>query len=227
MRIKSLVLLAVLSIPGGAISGGLPVFDGTAAANFVQQFVRMKEQLDTARSQLTEAERMYASVTGNRGLGNLLRDSNLRQYLPEDAARIYDSIKNGNYPDITSSIDQILRSEQITGSTEDAKQAILEREKRTAAVNKAMGIRAFEGARRRLDNIERLMDEISQTQDQKAIDELQARIAGEQAAIQNEMNKLVMLSQLQNAEQQLIKQQRKEISREILSSKNTGMARIQ
>lgn len=71
------------------------------------------------------------------------------------------------------------------------------------------------------------MDEISRTQDQKAIEELQARIAGEQAAIQNETTKLQMIAQLRQAEQALISEQRRERNMRILSSGNQGMPTIQ
>lgn len=215
------------SVNGVAVASGIPVFDGAAAANFMQQFLRMKEQLDTAKSQLTEAQRMYESVTGVRGFGDLMRNNDIRRFLPDDVGQIYDAVNSGNYEDISGSVDDIMRSEQVSGSMEDAKWKVLEREKKTAATDKAVGKKGYEGARKRLDQIDKLMDEISQTQDQKAIDELQARISGEQAAIQNEMNKLAMLSQLQATEERLVQQQKREISNKILSSENTGMAKIQ
>ena len=66
------------------------------------------------------------------------------------------------------------------------------------------------------------MGQINGTSDPKAIDELQARIGAEQAAINNEATKLQMIAMLQQAEQRLIDEQRTQLNRRILSSSNTG-----
>ncbi|CCJ51898.1 P-type DNA transfer protein VirB5 [Bordetella parapertussis] len=227
---KKLVLTAaVAAILGGAgpaMAQGIPVFDGTRAADFIQQFTRMKEQLDTAKDQLAEAQRMYESMTGGRGLGDVLRNAQLREFLPEDLQTVYDSANGGGYAGISGSLKDILRDEELSGSVEEMERRIQARSLNAAATDKAVGLRAYEGAQQRLAQIEGLMDEISRTQDQKAIEELQARIAGEQAAIQNETTKLQMIAQLRSAEQALIAEQQRELSMKILSSQNQGMPRI-
>ncbi|EBP5855033.1 P-type DNA transfer protein VirB5 [Salmonella enterica] len=228
---KKLVMTAAVAAILGAASPvmaqGIPVFDGTRAADFLQQFARMKEQLDTAKDQLAEAQRMYEAVTGDRGLGNLMRNAQLREFLPDDLRTVYDSANGGGYAGISGSINDILRDERLNGSVADMRRSIEERSRTAAATDKAVGLRAYEGAQQRLAQIEGLMDEISRTQDQKAIEELQARIAGEQAAIQNETTKLQMIAQLRQAEQALISEQRRERNMRILSSGNQGMPTIQ
>lgn len=228
---KKLVMTAAVAAILGAASPvmaqGIPVFDGTRAADFLQQFARMKEQLDTAKDQLAEAQRMYEAVTGDRGLGNLMRNAQLREYLPDDLRTVYDSANGGGYAGISGSINDILRDERLNGSVADMRRSIEERSRAAAATDKAVGLRAYEGAQQRLAQIEGLMDEISRTQDQKAIEELQARIAGEQAAIQNETTKLQMIAHLRQAEQSLISEQRRERNMRILSSGNQGMPTIQ
>ncbi|EIJ6113763.1 P-type DNA transfer protein VirB5 [Salmonella enterica] len=224
--VMTAAVAAILGAAGPAMASGIPVFDGTRAADFIQQFTRMKEQLDTAKDQLAEAQRMYESVTGARGFGDVLRNQNLREYLPEDLKTVYDSANGGGYSGISGSIKDILREEELTGSVDDMRRSIEERSRNAAATDKAMGLKAFEGAQKRLAQIEGLMDEIGRTQDQKAITELQARIQGEQAAIQNETTKLQMIAQLRSAEQSLIAEQKRERSMKILSSQNQGMPGI-
>lgn len=219
-------IAAILGVSSPVMASGIPVFDGTRAADFIQQMIRMKEQLDTAQAQLAEAERMYEAVTGTRGIGDLMRNSQLREYLPEDLQTVYDSANGGGYSGISGSITDILRDEKLSGSVDDMRDAILERSRNAAATDKAVGLRAYEGAQQRLAQIEYLMDEINHTGDQKAIDELQARIAGEQATIQNETTKLQMIAQLRQAEQALINEQRRERNIRILSSQNQGMPTI-
>lgn len=220
-------MAAFLGASGPVLAAGIPVFDATRAADFIQQFARMKEQLDTARQQLAEAQRLFDSMSGIRGFGDLFRNTGLREYLPDDLRKIYDSVNGGGYAGISGSIQDILNQERLgTGSVNDLRQAIVDRERNAAATEKAVGLRGYEGAQRRLAQIEALMDEIGRTQDQKAIEELQARIAAEQAAIQNETTKLQLIAHLREAERKLIAEQRRELNQRILSNQNTGMPQI-
>jgi len=228
--------LRVLGLVAAALAGAvaaispaaaqLPVFDGARALDFVQEFAKLQEQLATAKSQLLEAERMYASVTGNRGFGDRLRDGKFEQYLPADARRLYDGAGGG--AGISGSIQDIFREEQgrLTGTVPEMEAQLRERERMAAATGKAVGLKGYEGARARLEEIERLMDRIGEAQDPKAVGELQARLAGEQAAIQVEFNKLQLLAQLQLAEDRLIVEQRRAVSRRILDPANDGMPTI-
>ncbi len=215
-------VIAALS-PAGAT---MPVFDYVAAVNFLKSLAEMKEQLATAKSQLAEAQRMYQSVTGSRGFGDLLRDGQFEQYLPQDARALYDG--SGGGAGITGLIEDVLRQEQtgLTGTVPEMEGRVRERQRRLVATNKALNIRALDGVNARLAEIESLMDQIGQTQDQKALGELQARLAGEQAAIANENAKLQLLAGLQAAEEKLIEEQKREISRRILDPANQGMPSI-
>lgn len=227
---KKLVLVAAtaafLGVSAPAMSSGIPVFDGTRAADFIQQMVKVKEQIDVARNQLAEAQRMYESVTGVRGLGDVLRNPQLRQFLPDDLKSVYDSANGGGYAGISGSLKDILDAEKITSGDWTQLRQIHQRGVNAAATDKAVGLRAYEGAQARLNQIEGLMDQIGKTQDQKAIEELQARIAGEQASIANEMTKLQMISQLRAAEQNLVAEQKRAVSLKILNSQNQGMPGI-
>src|SRR5690606_13597588 len=68
-------MAAFLGASGPVLASGIPVFDATRAADFIQQFARMKEQLDTARQQLAEAQRLFDSMSGIRGFGDLFRNT--------------------------------------------------------------------------------------------------------------------------------------------------------
>jgi type IV secretion system protein VirB5 len=227
MQTKTLfAAVAVFICATCSVRAEVSVFDRTRAADFVQQFVRMKEQLDTARSQLVEAQRTYESVSGTRGFGRVMRNTQLRAFLPDDMKTVYDSANGGGYSGISGAISDILREEQFSGSVDDMQRQIEHRSRTAAATDKAVGLRAYQGAHQRLNQLEGLMDQIDQTQDQKAIQELQARLAGEQAAIQNETTKLQMIAQLQSAEHNLVAEQKREMSRRILNPENQTMPGI-
>lgn len=226
---KLIITVAAAAILGAAVpasAAGIPVFDATRAADFIQQFARMQEQLQTAQDQLASAQELFASISGNRGFGGLMRNPDLRAYLPADMQAIYDSVTGGGYPGISGSIQDILGAEDFAGAVDAMQRHIEQRNRVMAATNKAVGLRGYEGAQARLNQIEDMTDQIAATQDGKAIAELQARIAAEQAAIQNETTKLQMISQLQQAEARLADEQKAEMSRRILNPSNTGMPRV-
>ncbi len=221
--------LASAVVVMGAFSPALAqqvVFDPTAAINFAKGLVEVKAQLDTAKSQLLEAQKMYESVTGNRGFGDLLREGDFEQYLPSNAKGLYDG--SGGGAGISGSLADIQREEQerLKGAVPEMEADVRDRARRMAATQKALGLRGYEGAKARLAEIEALMDQISQTRDPKALGELQARLAGEQALIANEKTKLEFVASLQAAEDKLISEQRQEISRRILDPANEGMPSI-
>lgn len=228
-RIRREVIFAATVAMAAASSPAMAqqvVFDPTAAINFAKGLVEVKAQLETAKSQLGEAQKMYASVTGSRGFGDLLRDGNLDQYLPADAKALYDG--SGGGAGISGSIDDILRYEQSqqTGTVAEVEARLREREGTAAATEKAVGLRAYEGAQVRLDQIDALLDRTAETEDAKGVAELQVRLAGEQAAIANETAKLQLIANLQAAEEKLITGQKRELSRRILNRTNQGMPSI-
>jgi len=201
---------------GRAQAGGFPVFDGS---NFGQMVVAVKTLSDL----LGRAEASYRALSGARGLGSVFNDPSLRQYLPAEWATIYDTAAAGGYAGVSGPLGSVRSAERLPGSVADAQSAIAARSRATAETDKAVGMRAFDGARARLGQIERLMGEINRTRDPKGIAELQARIAVEQAAIQNETTKLQLVAMLQRAEERLVEQQKADLAQRILSSSNTGM----
>lgn len=84
----------------------------------------------------------------------------------------------------------------------------------------------YKGAIDRLENINELIAAIGNAEDPKAIQDLQARIASEQATIQNEQTKLQMLSQLSSAEEKMIREKKRQMNDLILDPNNSRMPSI-
>jgi type IV secretion system protein VirB5 len=222
---KIILFFSLLLCTNQQVLANLAVIDAANLENSARQVAAWQEQLSEMRNQLEQARRQYTAITGNRDLGMIFNNPELRKYLPPEYQNIYNSMTNSNYG-ISGSIKDILAAEQLTGSIDQNQKIVEDRRLTVAVTNKAVGLKAYEGAEARLQQIDALMSQINKTQDLKAISELQARIAVEQAAIQNEHNKLQIISQLQIAEQRLIKEQRHSISRRILNSNNSTMPRI-
>jgi type IV secretion system protein VirB5 len=226
--LRPLALVAGLAI-GSSAHAGIPVIDNVAIAKAVQQvaawgkqYEQMAAQIQEAQKQLQQLETTYQSMTGSRGLGSLLANPGLPQFLPDEWKTVYETAAGGGYAGISGSLSQIVADEELAGSVADVEQQIMKRSRETAATDKAAGLRAYDGAKARLVQIEALVSEINATSDPKAIAELQARIQAEQAAISNEATKLQMIAMLQQAEHRLIEEQRAQLNRRIMSGANTG-----
>ncbi len=215
---KTCVAIAGASLvaAGVARAGGWPVFD---ASSFSQLTMTVK----TLSQQLNELQATYRALNGVRGFGGMLNDPALRQYLPPEWMKVYDEAMAGGHAGISGPLQAVRSAEQLRGSVADAQASITARSRNASMTDKAVGLRAFEGARARLAQIEQLMGQINLTRDPKGIAELQARIAVEQAAVQNETTKLQLVAMLQRAEERLIEQQKSDLAQRILSSSNQGM----
>ena len=70
-RMKRMTILATVSVAlmGGpaAHAQGVPVFDGTAVAQFVQQLEQMRQDYEAQLEQLTSLQDQLESITGTRG----------------------------------------------------------------------------------------------------------------------------------------------------------------
>jgi type IV secretion system protein VirB5 len=217
MRARTLFGLA-LALLSSEAHAQLAVVDSTNAVNFMVSIEKLQAQVETL-------EATYRALSGARGLANALNNPELRQYLPADWARVYDSATNGGYEGISGTLRAIGNAERLrgTGSVDEQIQRVMARSANAAATDKAVGVQAFAGTRGRLTQIESLMELAATTRDQKAILEVQARIASEQAAIQVETTKLQLIAMLQRAEERLIAEQKAALARKILSNSNTGM----
>lgn len=175
-----------------AHAGGIPVFDGAAVEHAIQQGVQLKTQIDNQISQLKELEAQVKSQTGSRNVGSLITNSmDTMGNIGGEWADLYGKVKpsgnvasdlNGKGYSREANLQQMLKNQQFN-------------------------IKALEGAQKRVDEIIKLGQQISQTQDIKASADLRNRIATEQAYIQAMQVKLDMAERIA-ANQEKIQQQR-------------------
>ena len=185
---------------------------------------------DQMVSQIDQMKQQYAAVTGARGMGELFNNPQLRDYLPQDWQGVYDSVKSGGYAGLSGRAESIYDNNKVY----DACASFVSNEQRTnceaqavkGAQDKAFALDAYDAAKNRLSQIDRLMRQINQTQDPKAIAELQGRIAAEQAMIQNEQTKLQMYQMVAAAEDRLQQQRQKEINAKIVDQRSNPTLQV-
>lgn len=212
--IKKLKLLVFgLLLPATGAYAQIPVTDGAALAQQVQQVMAWGNQLRAMSDQYGQLQSVYQSTTGNRGYGNLLNNPRLASFLPREWQSVYSQVTrglNGLSPGAAS-----LR--KAYGSRYDCSE-IRDQEARLACEQQVgkpfQDMDLFSSslalANQRTDQIQGLIGAIQSTDDPKSIAELQARIAGEQASIQNEMVKMQLAIQLAEVQNKVLEQTRRQ-----------------
>lgn len=206
--LMSAVMVSVMAISpvfiATSATAGIPVIDAGSIAQAVQQVIQLKTQIDNQISQLRQMEAEYKSITGSRNLGQLLNNPALRNYLPQDYANVYDAIKSGNSSALSRSLDNIAKQEKTYANQKNG----ADRYATQSLISKASSIQALEAQSARLDNIQNLMSQINLANDPKAAQDLANRLSAEQAMVQTEQIRINLMSQLNDANLRLAREQR-------------------
>ncbi|WP_333968774.1 type IV secretion system protein [Burkholderia orbicola] len=173
---------------------GIPVLDASSLAQAILTVQQLKQQYVTLTNQ-------YQALVGNRGLGDILNNPSLRNYLPDEWQSVYDLVKNGQLNGISGVADSIVRQEGLTAYTPGQS-----RLNNTLAANKAMVERAYQASIDRLNNIQQLMQQSNLTQDPAAKADLQNRWSAEISSINADKMRLDLAAKLQDAEKEFAQQ---------------------
>ncbi|MEX3555434.1 MAG: type IV secretion system protein [Burkholderia gladioli] len=183
-----------LSLSTGVYAQGIPVLDASTLAQAIITVQQLKQQYVTLTNQ-------YQALIGNRGLGDILNNPALRNYLPDEWQSVYDAVKSGQMNGISGVADSIARQEGLTAYTPGQ-----QRLNDTLSANKAMVMRAYQASIDRLNNIQQLMQQSNLTQDPAAKADLQNRWSAEISSINADKVRLDLAAKLQDAEKEFAQQ---------------------
>lgn len=228
---KILLGFAVSAFMSSTAFAQIPVTDAASiakqVANQVETIAKWKAQYEQMMSQIEQAKQQYESMTGSRGLGNIMNDPALRDYLPADWQGVYDSVRSGGYEGLSGRGQSVYDANKIYDScaymTIAEQRTACEARAVKASQDKGFALDAYDAAKSRINQIDQLMQKISQTADPKAIAELQGRIAAEQANIQNEQTKLQLYAMVAAAEEKVQTQRQREIQAKTWGAKEGGV----
>ncbi|WP_455465982.1 type IV secretion system protein [Bartonella sp. B39] len=211
---------------GAAVPTGWPNFWGSPQKpsmpkHYVEIINLIKQQLKLHKEHIEKTKETYDSITGKGKLN--IEKVNYSSFFLKDPKSIYNKEKRS---EISASLTDMQQKESLIGSVSDMRKSIEKRILYTTAINRDVSLKAFENTEARLNHILVLLNKIDEANDLKSIAELQARIKGMLAMIQNETTKLQMIAHSRNTEQELIKQQKQKRNLKILSSENKTMPTI-
>lgn len=227
-------LRALLLASAGFSTGALPasaqgiVFDPSVFARQFEQLAELKKQVDTltsqlkvAQDQLGQAKQLYDSfnkLTNVNDIAGLLNSSEFRKYLPGEFSQIEGLIKGSGSGSFASSIDGYLSQNRVytanPGNSFYASE--LDRIARQTGAKQSIGQAVYDTASKRIDELDKLRQQISQSRDVKDTLDLSARLQAEQALLQNDVLRMQGLAMIQRAQGDMDAQRERERGRQLV-----------
>jgi len=188
------------------------VVDAPAIVQLIQEVQTTAQQLQTAKDQLLQAKQALQTMTGDRGMEQLLSGA-VRNYLPPDWTQVTGALRgSGSYGALSADVQSLISanavlSQQRLATLSPAAQQLIQGSRQWSAMQQALSHQALSNASDRFTSLQNLITAISSAADQKAILDLQARISAELGMLQNEQTKLQILYQSTQAQEASLRQQ--------------------
>lgn len=217
-RRSAIVLILACTLTATSASAQMAVIDIRAITQMAQQLRVLQDQLANARNQLTQAQAQFAALTGTRGMERLLAGA-ARNYLPPDWEVFERTLRRveSSYAALGAQIEAVIEGNAVLTPAEMAhlvpdQREQLEAARQSAALLQVTSRQALQVSSERFATLQLLIDAIPGATDSKAALDLQARIAAEQAMLQNEHTKLMVLYQTLEAEDRAREQRARELA---------------
>ncbi|MDG2520514.1 type IV secretion system protein [Caulobacter segnis] len=192
------------------------VHDPVAYAKIIDEVRAAIEQLDTLKAQLAEGKRLHDSLNLRSAIDAIapeLSAPELRKALPDVSA--LEQAASGRFEALGAIGDrarQIREARRKLAPAAGEEASPLARQGDLAARDLAVGEAAVRASSERLTGLRALQAAVGQADSARAVADLQARIAAEQALILNDQMKLQALALAQAAEERMERQEARERS---------------
>jgi type IV secretion system protein VirB5 len=221
-RVIAAVALAFATFGAAVPAQAMVVTDPGAYVRMLQQLNQARAQLVELKSQVAQGKQLYDGfnkLTQINSIASVLNNPALRQYLPAEV-RDTTRLLNGSLSDLGSigtratSIRSANRlfTPVTTGlsASQQYYQDSLEKSGDHAARDIALGESAYKTATERQAGLDELRLQLNSATSAKEVMDLQARIAAEQALINNDQMQLQGLAMMQEAERRMAEQRDRE-----------------
>jgi type IV secretion system protein VirB5 len=216
-RTVTLLITAACVMVAPTADAQFAVIDVAAVTQLISEVQTLEQQLQAARGVLAQAQTEYQSITGQRGMQQLLSGV-ARNYLPADWATVAGLFQGASgFPALYSQLQSALQAGTVLspaqlGTLAPAAAAQLQESRQTVALLQALSHQALANASGRFAQLQQLIAAIGTAGDQKAALELQARIGAENGMLQDEQTKLQVLYQAVQAQQWLGSERLRELA---------------
>lgn len=207
-------LLALGAVP--AARAQFAVIDVASIAQLLQQVQLLTQQLAAARAQLLQAQTLYQSMTGSRGMQGLL-GTGTPNYLPSDWNTLLLAAQGqGTFGALAGGVSSAVAQNAVLSPTQLSllsadQQALITASRQSSALLQSLVQQSLANASGRFADIQRLNTAIGSTTDQKSVLELQATIGAEQGMLLGEQTKLQILNRAVQAQQWATREREREL----------------
>jgi type IV secretion system protein VirB5 len=215
--IRVALLVGAFLAVAPAAQAQFAVIDVASIAQLVSEVQTLQQQLETARNELSQAQAAYQSMTGQRGMQQLLSGIS-RNYLPADWAGLQTLLQDaGSFPALAAQVQSALQNASVLSTAQltalaPASSAQLQARRQAVALQQGISHQALVNASGRFAELQQLINAIGNAGDQKSVLELQARIGAENGMLQDEATKLQALYQALQAQQSSDAQRLRELA---------------
>ena len=211
-RIRIFATLMLVFGLQGARAQGIPVIDTANLVQTVQQVMNDITAIRNQVQQITQLQSQLNSINGIRRLGQVFNNPLLKNYIPAEAYTYLNAIDTSGYSGLNTTAKALRDAAMVYncmdlagGARTDCQAALAQPYQQKGLLQDAM-----KTASGRLSQINSLMDQINGTSDQKAIQEVQARIGAENALLAHEMSQVQMLQGMADSEERIARSRARE-----------------
>jgi type IV secretion system protein VirB5 len=198
--------LFAATIGGGtARAQGIPVIDAANLIQSIEQVLDDATAIENQVQQIRQLQSQLQSINGLRNLGQVFNNPLLRNYVPSEAYTLVNAVDAGGYSGLRGTAKALRDSGMIYNCMDREGDARTTCQASLAQPYQQKGLLqdAMKSASGRLAQINALMDQINATPDQKAVQEIQARIGAENALLSHEMTQIQMLQGMADSEERI------------------------
>jgi len=205
----------VLLLVAHAAQAQFAVIDAASVTQLIQQAQTLAQQLQSVRAQLAQAQSLYQSMTGSRGMQRLLGGAGSSS-LPADWTQLTAAMHGtGGYAALAADVNADVASNAVLAAAQlaaltPAEQAQIGAARQSVALLQGISQQGLLDSSARIGELQQLIGAIASAGDQKGMLELQAAIGAERGLLQNEQTKLQLLHQAARSEQLANRQRERE-----------------
>jgi type IV secretion system protein VirB5 len=219
---KNLIAAVAVAAMSCAISSpakaGMPVIDIANLAQAIQQVISWGQQLQAMSAHLQQLQQTYQSLTGPRGMQNLLPiTTGARNYLPTDYSELMNVINGTSttYAGLAGQVQGIIQNNAVLTNGQTANLSpralqLLTQGRQSAAALAMVSQQTQANASSNFGSLQGLIAALGLTSDTKASADLQGRIQSEQVMTTTNQIKTDAMYQTINAQELQRQQQTRE-----------------
>jgi type IV secretion system protein VirB5 len=206
---------------GNARAQGIPVIDVANLIQTILQVLNDMTEIENQVQQITQFQSQLDSLNGIRNLGNVFNNPMLRNYVPAEAYLYLNAIDASGYAGLNATAKALRDAGMVYNCMDLAGNARTNCQATLAQPYQQKGLLqdAMKSASGRLSQIQSLMGQINATSDQKAVQEIQARIGAENALLAHEMSQVQMLQGMADSEERIARSRERERQYQMLTRK--------